>query len=154
MKAAPAIALPLLLCAAAAQDAAPAATTATAPATPAAGRAEPALSRQETHVRTGIAILAKMLDTLATVQDRDTAEAAVAPLMRLGEQLTLWAKATATLPPLSELERMELEDRYMPLIKRVNDRLKSQAERIAAAEFYGSRNLPAALVHVVQSAVQ
>ena len=154
MKAAPAIALPLLLCAAAAQDAAPAATTATAPAAPAAGRAEPALSRQETHVRTGIAILAKMLDTLATVQDRDTAEAAVAPLMRLGDQLTLWAKATATLPPLSELERMELEDRYMPVIKRVNDRIKSQGERIAAAEFYGSRNLPAALVHIVQATAQ
>ena len=74
--------------------------------------------------------------------------------MRLGEELTLWAKATATLPQLSDLERMEMEDRYMPVIKRVNDRIKSQSERIAAAEFYGSRNLPAALVHIVQSTAQ
>ena len=88
------------------------------------------------------------------MQDRDTAEAAVAPLMRLGEELTLWAKATAALPALSDLERMEMDDRYLPVIRRVNERVKSQGERIAAAEFYGSRNLPAALVHIVQATAQ
>lgn len=150
MKKSPAIILPLALCAVAAVEPAP------APAQPAqASQEEPrAVSPAENHIRAGIVITAKVLDVLSKIQDRDTAEAAVAPLMRLGEELTLWAKATATLPQLSDLERMEMEDRYMPVIKRVNDRIKSQSERIAAAEFYGSRNLPAALVHIVQSTAQ
>ena len=150
MKTSPAIILPLALCAVAAAEPAP------APARPAPASQEEAraVSPAENHIRAGIVITAKVLDVLSKIQDRDTAEAAVAPLMRLGEELTLWAKATATLPQLSDLERMEMEDRYMPVIKRVNDRIKSQCERIAAAEFYGSRNLPAALVHIVQSTAQ
>ena len=148
MKTAPAIILPLALAAATAAEPAP------APAQPAQQEEARAISPAENHIRAGIVITAKVLDVLSKIQDRDTAEAAVAPLMRLGEELTLWAKATATLPQLSDLERMEMEDRYMPVIKRVNDRIKSQGERIAAAEFYGSRNLPAALVHIVQSTAQ
>lgn len=150
MKTSPAIILPLALCAVAAAEPAP------APDRPAQASQEEtrAVSPAENHIRAGIVITAKVLDVLSKIQDRDTAEAAVAPLMRLGEELTLWAKATATLPQLSDLERMEMEDRYMPVIKRVNDRIKSQSERIAAAEFYGSRNLPAALVHIVQSTAQ
>lgn len=148
MKTAPAIILPLALAAANAAEPAP------APAQPAQQVEARAISPAESHIRAGIVITAKVLDVLSKIQDRDTAEAAVAPLMRLGEELTLWAKATATLPQLSDLERMELEDRYMPVVKRVNDRIKSQGERIAAAEFYGSRNLPAALVHIVQATAQ
>ena len=148
MKTAPAIILPLALAAATAAESAP------APAQPAQQEEARAISPAENHIRAGIVITAKVLDVLSKIQDRDTAEAAVAPLMRLGEELTLWAKAAATLPQLSDLERMEMEDRYMPVIKRVNDRIKSQGERIAAAEFYGSRNLPAALVHIVQSTAQ
>ena len=145
MKTAPAIILPLALAAATAAEPAPA---------PAQQEEARAISPAENHIRAGIVITAKVLDVLSKIQDRDTAEAAVAPLMRLGEELTLWAKAAATLPQLSDLERMEMEDRYMPVIKRVNDRIKSQGERIAAAEFYGSRNLPAALVHIVQATAQ
>ena len=148
MKTAPAIILPLALVAATAAEPAP------APAQPAQQEEARAISPAENHIRAGIVITAKVLDVLSKIQDRDTAEAAVAPLMRLGEELTLWAKAAATLPQLSDLERMEMEDRYMPVIKRVNDRIKSQGERIAAAEFYGSRNLPAALVHIVQATAQ
>ena len=138
-------AIPLLLCAALAADV-------SAPAQPQQETQQ--LSPSENHIRAGVVILAKIHDELGKVQDRDTAEAAVAPLMRLGEELTLWAKATASLPALSDLERMEMEDRYMPVIKRINARIKSQGERIAAAEFYGSRNLPAALVHIVQATAQ
>lgn len=148
MKTAPAIILPLALAAATAAEPAPAL------AQPAQQEEARAISPAENHIRAGIVITAKVLDVLSKIQDRDTAEAAVAPLMRLGEELTLWAKAAATLPQLSDLERMEMEDRYMPVIKRVNDRIKSQGERIAAAEFYGSRNLPAALVHIVQATAQ
>ena len=148
MKTAPAIILPLALAAATAAEPAP------APAQPAQQEEARAISPAENHIRAGIVITAKVLDVLSKIQDRDTAEAAVAPLMRLGEELTLWAKATSTLPQLSDLERMEMEDRYMPVIKHLNDRIKSQGERIAAAEFYGSRNLPAALVHIVQSTAQ
>ena len=147
MKTAPAIILPLALAATAAE-------LAPTPAQPAQQEEARAISPAESHIRAGIVITAKVLDVLSKIQDRDTAEAAVAPLMRLGEELTLWAKAAATLPQLSDLERMEMEDRYLPVVKRVNDRIKSQGERIAAAEFYGSRNLPAALVHIVQATAQ
>ena len=136
-------ALPLLCGPAAAQS---------TPATGAAQSAAPAeeqLSQADIHVRTGITLLAQLHDVLAKIQDKDTAEEAVPPLMRLEEALTRWSKSTAAMPPLSDLERMEMEDKYLPVIKRLNARIKSQAERVAAAEFYGSRNLPAALVHIV-----
>ena len=136
-------ALPLLCGPAAAQS---------TPATGVAQSAAPAqeqLSQADIHVRTGITLLAQLHDVLAKIQDKDTAEEAVPPLMRLEEALTRWSKSTAAMPPLSDLERMEMEDKYLPVIKRLNARIKSQAERVAAAEFYGSRNLPAALVHIV-----
>ena len=138
-------ALPLLCGPAAAQS-----TPATGAAQPApAAPAQEQLSQADIHVRTGITLLAQLHDVLAKIQDKDTAEEAVPPLMRLEEALTRWSKSTAAMPPLSDLERMEMEDKYLPVIKRLNARIKSQAERVAAAEFYGSRNLPAALVHIV-----
>ncbi|MBR2144264.1 MAG: hypothetical protein IJ956_01915 [Akkermansia sp.] len=51
---------------------------------------------------------------------------------------------------MSETETIVYEDRYLPIIRKINKIMQDQADRLAAAEYYGSQNLPAALIHVAQ----
>lgn len=105
----------------------------------------------EARIRAGIVLQGYLHDTLAKVRDRESAEAATAPIMRFSRELQDWAHGFAALPPLDEETRSLFEEKYLPLIRQMNDRIKAQGERIAAAEFYGSQNLPAALVRLVQA---
>lgn len=132
-----------------AQEAAPvpvaenaAAPQASAPA------ASPELPPAEQRVRAGLILLSGLHETLAGIRDHDTAEAAVAPLMRLHAAMQEWAQSFTSLPPLSEQEQRAYEEQYIPIIKKLNGRIRSQGERLAAAEYYGSKDLPAALMHL------
>lgn len=122
------------------------APVADAPAAPAADT--PALPLQEQRVREGLILLSGLHDTLAGIHDQDTAQAAVAPLMRLHRALQEWAQSLAALPPLSEQEQRAYEERYLPIFQKLNARIRTQGERIAAAEYYGTKDLPAALVQL------
>ena len=110
----------------------------------------PVLPEGELRIRSGIVILGKICQYMSEVNCHDTAEAAVPRLMALLEEMQAWSQSFASLPPLSEPERVAYEERYLPTISRINSILESQAARIAAAEYYGSRNLPAVLVRFVQ----
>lgn len=112
---------------------------------------ETQLAPGESRIRAGVVLLGMLHDTLARVHDKDTAEAAVPGIMKLSRELQLWGQGFAALPPLDEATQSEYEKRYLPIINRLNERIQVQAERVAAAEFYGSENLPAALVHLVNS---
>lgn len=119
--------------------------------TPAAEVAAPTptpLPLPEQRVREGLVLLATLHDTLAGIRDHDTAEAAVAPLMRLHRALQEWTQSFTTLPPLTEQEQQTYEEQYLPLFKKLNSRIRTQGDRLAAAEYYGSRDLPAALMHI------
>lgn len=105
----------------------------------------------EQRIRAGIVLLGVLHDTLARVQDTETAEAAVPDIMRLAQELQVWGQGFAALPPLDENTQSEYEKKYLPIINKINERIRIQAERVAAAEFYGSENLPAALVGLVNS---
>lgn len=120
----------------------PAAASAAAPA------AADTLPLAEQRVRAGLILLSGLHDTLAGIRDHDSAEAAVAPLMRLHAALQEWAQSFTALPPLSEQEQQAYEEQYIPIFKKLNGRIRSQGERIAAAEYYGSRDLPAALIRL------
>ena len=111
---------------------------------------QPVLPEGEQRIRSGIIILGKICQYLAEVKDHDTAEAAVPRLMALLEEMQVWAQSFNNLPPLSEVELLAYEERYLPTIHKINSILESQAARIAAAEYYGSRNLPAVLVRFAQ----
>lgn len=102
----------------------------------------------EQRVREGLVLLSALHDTLSGIRDHDTAEAAVAPLMRLHRALQEWTQSFTTLPPLTEQEQQAYEEQYLPLFKKLNSRLRTQGDRLAAAEYYGSRDLPAALMHI------
>ena len=116
--------------------------------TPQESPAEPSLPLPEQRVRAGIVLLGELEQVLARVHDHESAETSVAPVMRLLDKLRSWAQSFTALPPLSEEERRQLEDRYLPVIRKLNERLRNQGERLAAAEYYGSHKLPAALVHL------
>ncbi len=109
-----------------------------------------ALPEGELRIRSGIIILGKICQYLAEVKDLDTAEAAVPRLMTLLEEMQAWSHSFNNLPPLSEVELLAYEERYLPTIRKINSILEAQAARIAAAEYYGSRNLPAVLVRFAQ----
>lgn len=104
------------------------------------------LTPGEQRIRAGIVILGNLYNLLAGIQDNESAEKAVAPLMRLNHELNLWAQGFTTLPPMSETEQTLCEDTYLPIIKKINYSIRTQGERIAAAEYYGSMNLPTVLV--------
>ncbi len=112
---------------------------------------QPELSVGETRIRAGIVLLGALHDTMARVQDKESAEAAVTVIMRLTRELPAWGQGFAALPPLDEETQSTLEKRYLPIINQLNERIQIQADRIAAAEFYGSENLPAALIKLVNS---
>lgn len=111
---------------------------------------EPLLPEGEQRIRTGIMMMANVYKCMASVRDKESAEAAVPQIMRLCETFSKWPQSFANLPPLSEPEIQAYEDRYMPTIHRINKMIEEQADRLAAAEYYGSRNLPAALVRLLQ----
>ena len=109
------------------------------------------MSPGEARIRAGIVLLGMLHDTLAKVQDHDSAEQAVMSIMKLSRELQSWGQGFNALPPLDEATQSDYEKRYLPIINKINERIQLQAERIAAAEFYGSENLPAALVRLVNS---
>lgn len=120
--------------------------TVESPPTPDASQAE--LSPGEQRLQAGIVMLGNLYNLLSGIRDNESAEKAVAPLMRLSSELNLWAQGFTSLPPMTENEQVICEDRYLPIIRKINMSIKVQGERLASAEYYGSQNLPAALVRL------
>ena len=114
-------------------------------------QAQPELSVGESRIRAGIVLLGSLHDVMARVVDNESAEAAVPIIMRLTRELPTWGQGFAALPPLDEETQSTLEKRYLPIINQLNELIQIQADRLAAAEFYGSANLPAALIKLVNS---
>ncbi len=112
---------------------------------------ETQLSEAEQRIRVGIVMLGRLHELLSKIKDEQTAEAAVTPIMRASSEFQNWAQGFSSLPPLDVDTQRSYERRYLPIIDELNTRIKIQGERIASAEFYGSQNLPAALVHLVTS---
>ncbi len=123
-----------------------------APPTP--GRQAQPLSEAELRIRIGIIMLGRLHDTLAGIKDEASAEAAVAPIMRASAEFMAWAQGFSSLPPLDADTQNKYESRYLPIIDELNTRIRIQGERLASAEFYGSQNLPAALVRLVNTLQQ
>ncbi len=109
------------------------------------------LSEAEQRIRVGIVMLSRLHDLLSKIKDEPTAEAAVAPVMRASAEFQAWAQGFSSLPPLDADTQRTYEKRYLSIIDELNTRIKIQGERIASAEFYGSRNLPSALVRLITS---
>ena len=104
----------------------------------------------EIRIRQGIVHLGTLCECLAEISDYDSAEAAVPTIMRLHEELQMWTQSFKSLPPITELEIQLLEDKYLPTIRKINQIIEAQADRLGAAEYYGSKNLAASLVRVAQ----
>ena len=121
------------------------------PQTPADEAQEPGLSEAEQRIRVGIIMLARLHDLLSGIKDEATAEAAVPPVMRASAEFLSWAQGFSSLPPLDAETQRSYENRYLSIIDELNTRIRIQGEHIASAEFYGSRDLPAALVRLVTS---
>lgn len=109
------------------------------------------LPMEEMRIRSGIVMLGQLHDAMAKIRDHDSAEAAVPSLVRLTNELQAWGHGFNNLPPLDEATQSDYEKKYLPVIQQINERIKAQGERLSAAEFYGSQNLPAALVRLVNS---
>ncbi len=109
------------------------------------------LSEAEQRIRQGIVMLGGLHDLLARIKNEESAEAAVAPIMRASSEFQAWAQGFSSLAPLDADTQRSYERRYLPIIDELNTRIRIQGERLASAEFYGSQKLPAALVHLVTS---
>ena len=105
----------------------------------------------EVRIIEGIRLQAHLHDTLATVKDKETAEAAAVSIRRLTLKMQKWAQGFAPLPPLDEDTKAQYESKYLPAIRTLNARIKAQGERIASAEYYGSLTLPSELLKLVKT---
>ncbi len=110
-----------------------------------------ALAPAELRIIEGIRLQAMLHDTLATVKDKDSADAASAIIRRLTDEMQKWAQGFAALPPLDEDTRNLYEEKYLPSIRLMNARIKTQGERIASAEYYNSQTLPTELLKLVRT---
>lgn len=118
---------------------------------PTAAAQEQQLSQEERHIRAGITLLGALHDTLASIQDRESADAAVDTIRVMTRRLQTWAQEFSGMPLLDKDTQQAYEDRYLPIIQEINKHIALQGTRIASAEFYGSRDLPNALVEMVHS---
>lgn len=110
--------------------------------------ATPDLPQAEHRLRKGIMMLHSLLQTMADIKDKESAEAAVPVIMRYVKEFPAWAQSFNSLPPMEEMEKILYEDRYLPIIENLNKIIKAQAGRLAAAEYYNSNALLTALVHL------
>lgn len=102
----------------------------------------------EQRLRKGMSMLHSLLQTMAAIKDKETAEAAVPAIMRFTKTFPAWAQSFNSLPPMEEMEQIIYEDQYLPIIEELNKVVKVQADRLAAAEYYGSTHLLTALIHL------
>ena len=110
---------------------------------------DPQLPPAEVHVRKGIALLLKLHAIMAEVNSPQTAKHAVAPVVTLSRDMLKWTQGFSSLPLLDDDTRMLYEDQYLPIFRKINTQLKLQGERLASAKYYGSRDLQAALAHLI-----
>ena len=110
-----------------------------------------ALSPAEQRIIEGLRLQALLHDTLGSVKDKDSADAAAAIIRRLTDEMQQWAQGFAALPPLDEDTRNHYEEKYLPAIRLMNARIKTQGERIASAEYYNSQTLPTELLKLVRT---
>lgn len=118
-------------------------------ATPAQEADNPQLPPAEIHVRKGIALLLKLHGVMAGINSPQTAQKAVSPLVTLSREMLKWTQGFSSLPLLDDDTRILYEDQYLPLLRKINTQLKLQGERLASAKYYGSRDLQAALAHLI-----
>ena len=78
----------------------------------------------------GIVLLGMLYQSMAEINNKSAAEAAVPKIMQISEELQQWTRAFNNLPPLSEPEIQAYEDRYMPTIQRINKMIEEQADRL------------------------
>lgn len=114
----------------------------------------PVMPMEELHMRSGIMLLASLYEVLARVEDFNSAQAAAPEVTRISRELHSWAQGVSALPPLGDKELRAYERRYLPAIRRVNDHLRAQGERLAASDYYGSQDLATALISLYSMAQQ
>lgn len=107
---------------------------------------EPEIPAEEMQIRAGVVLLGMLYSALAKVHDHTSAQSAVPTIVRLTRELHTWGQTMNALPPLSESDRGMYEARYLPAIRRLNEHLRAQGERLAASEYFGSQDLSTALV--------
>lgn len=116
--------------------------------------APPLLPAAEQHIRSGIVLLHTLCTTLAKVQDHESAQGSVAIIVRITRELQTWAQGLAALPELTDEEKTLYETSYLPIIGQLNEHLRVQGERLAASDYFGSKDLSTALISLYVTAQQ
>lgn len=108
------------------------------------------LSKEDKHIRTGMQLHYQLAIILSNIQSPQDAKTAIPLILKNNAQLLAWGKAFATLPPIDEATQARYRAQYIPIIQQSNAALRIQGKRLKDAEYYGSDELPAALIRMVQ----
>ncbi len=121
---------------------------------PPAGQESVPVPPEEAHIRAGIVILGRLYNTLAHVRDADSAQAAVPVIVGLTRAVRSWGQAVTGLPLRSPEVIKTYEQRYLPIIDKLNGYLRAQGERLAASNYYDTQDLATALLALYSTVQQ
>lgn len=121
---------------------------------PPAGQESVPVLPEEAHIRAGIVILGRLYNTLAHVRDADSAQAAVPVIVGLTRAVRSWGQAVTGLPLRSPEVIKTYEQRYLPIIDKLNGYLRAQGERLAASNYYDTQDLATALLALYSTVQQ
>lgn len=105
----------------------------------------------EAHIRAGIILLNDLNACLSEIDNQDKANAAATKVLEIQLKLTQWGQGFSALPQEDEEMIAQYKKYYLPIIERINNALKTQSQRLQAAEYYQSKNLGNALINLVDA---
>ncbi len=111
--------------------------------------ATPQISNLELHIRAGVILLAQLHQSMASINSEESAKAALATLIKLQSSLQEWGLAFNTMQDIDDALLIRYQEAYLPIIEKFNKSISIQADRLHSAEYYGSQDLLAALVSLV-----
>lgn len=102
-------------------------------------------------MKKGLHILQSLIDVLGGVSDKGTADRAALQIYKISAEYQNWGQQVSMRPPLGDEEREAMEATYLPEFKVKNERLDALGQKLAAANYYLSRELYQALELLVQN---
>ena len=109
--------------------------------------AEPtAVQLAETNAKQLVAVLKGLNDLLATVKDKETADAAAPEMLKLAEQMDGIKKAAKKLAPLPADEQKRLDNLYLNTVSKYLHTYIAHMKQISDKAFFGSEKLREAFV--------
>lgn len=102
-------------------------------------------------MKKGLHILQTLIDVLDGIGNKSTADRAALQIYKISAEYQNWGQQVSMRQALGDEEQEAMEAVYLPEFKAKNERIDALGQKLAAANFYLSRELYQALELLVQN---